>query len=200
MLEIITGSSFLLYFSIFTIVMLEYANFPLPSELVLPLAGALAIPFKLNLGLVIALSIIGGVLGSIINYYLGYKYGRILIDWMIKKMPKSKNSFDVSYSSFEKYKGLSVLLSRVVPIARTMISIIAGTLKMNCLQFTIFSTIGISIWNVALICGGYLFFDNLGAITSILKTYSVIIKGIILIVAIIFAYKHFKNKEVKKTK
>lgn len=199
MLEMILENSFLLYLIIFTVIMLEYANFPLPSEIVLPLAGALSIPFKLNIAVVIAVSILGGIIGSLTNYYLGYKYGRNLVNWIIKKMPKSKKSLDISYSFFDKYKNASILFSRLIPIARTMISIVAGTLKMNCFKFILFSTIGLSIWNIALICGGYIFFDNLEAIISIVSTYSLIIKIIIALIAIALTLKYIKNKE-RRTK
>ena len=87
MLESLLSNSFLLYLFIFTIVMLEYANFPLPSEVVLPLAGAISIPFNLNIGVVLIVSILGGVIGSLTNYYLGFKFGKKLVDWMIDKMP-----------------------------------------------------------------------------------------------------------------
>lgn len=200
MTDLILDNSFLLYLIIFITIMLEYANFPLPSEIVLPLAGAISIPFNLNVFLVLGISILGGIVGSLINYYLGYKYGHNLIDWVINKMPKSKKSFDVSCSFFEKHKSTSVLFSRLIPIARTMISIVAGTLKMNCFKFTIFSAIGISIWNTALILGGYIFFDNISVVTSILATYSNIIKVFILVVLLWNGFKYIKNKEKRKNK
>lgn len=199
MLEFILENSFFLYLSIFTVIMLEYANAPLPSELVLPLSGAFIIPFDLNLTTVIIISIIGGIIGSLINYYLGLKFGKSIVSWMINKLPKSKKSFDVSYSIFNKYKKTSVLFSRLIPIARTVISIVAGTLKMNCFQFILFSTIGITIWNSILIVSGYIFYDNLNLIVSILSTYSLVIKiiGLIILAWICFKYtkKEKKNKK-----
>ena len=98
----------------------------------------------------------------------------------------------------EKYKNFSVLFSRVIPLARTMISIVAGTLKMNLFKFTIFSTIGISLWNTLLILSGYIFFDNLDIVTSVISTYSNLAKVIILILLLWFAFKYIKNKEKRK--
>ena len=197
MLEFILENSFFLYLSIFTVIMLEYANAPLPSELVLPLSGAFIIPFDLNLTTVIIISIIGGIIGSLINYHLGLKFGKSIVSWMINKLPKSKKSFDVSYSIFNKYKKTSVLFSRLIPIARTVISIVAGTLKMNCFQFILFSTIGITIWNSILIVSGYIFYDNLNLIVSILSTYSLVIKiiGLIILAWICFKYTKKRKKE-----
>lgn len=195
MFEFILENSFFLYLLIFTIIMLEYANAPLPSELVLPLSGAVIIPFDLNLATVISISIIGGIIGSLVNYYLGFKFGKSIVSWTIKKIPKSKKSFDVSYSVFNKYKKISVLFSRLIPIARTVISIVAGTLKMNCFQFVAFSAIGITLWNSILIISGYIFYDNLNVIISILSTYSLAIKAIALIVLVWICLKYIKKRK-----
>lgn len=198
MIEFILENSFFLYLLIFAVIMLEYANAPLPSELVLPLSGAVITPFNLNLTTVIVISIIGGIVGSLINYYLGLKFGKSIVSWMINKLPKSKKSFDASYSIFNKYKKTSVLFSRLIPIARTVISIVAGTLKMNCFQFILFSTIGITIWNSILIVSGYIFYDNLNLIISILSTYSLIIKTIGLIILTYICFKYIKKEKKNK--
>lgn len=197
MIDLILDNPCLVYLIIFIAITLEYANLPLPSEVVLPLAGVLCILFNLNLYLVLGISILGGIFGALINYCLAYKYGHNLINWITNKIPKSKKSLEASYSFFEKHNNLAVLLARLIPLARTFISIIAGTLKMNCFKFIIFSAIGISVWNSALILGGYIFFDNMEAITSILTTYSNIIKTILLIVLFLYSFKYIKNKNKK---
>lgn len=195
MLEFILENSFFLYSLIFIVITLEYANLPLPSEVVLPLAGALSIPFNLNVGIVLAISVLGGVIGCLINYYLGIKYGKVLIDWTTKKIPNSEQSINHAYSFFEKHKKLSVLIGRIVPFVRTTISLVAGVFKMKPLQFTLFSMIGISVWNTALILGGYIFFDNLGAIASALKTYSIFMKLIALCIALYVFFKYRKRQK-----
>lgn len=197
MIDLILDNPCLVYLIIFIAITLEYANLPLPSEVVLPLAGVLCVLFNLNLYLVLGVSILGGIFGALINYCLAYKYGHNLINWITNKIPKSKKSLEASYSFFEKHNNLAVLLARLIPLARTFISIIAGTLKMNCFKFIIFSAIGISVWNSALILGGYIFFDNMEAITSILTTYSNIIKTILLIVLFLYSFKYIKNKNKK---
>lgn len=167
--------------SIFIIVALEYANIPLPSELVLPLVGILALKFNMNILLVILVTILGGIVGSIINYYLGYKFGKPLISIIKNKYPKSKKSIRASYKWMAKYEKISVMLSRVIPLARTFISIIAGVAKMNVYSFIIYSTIGISIWNTALLLMGYILGENINYINTLLKEYSIIIFIIIFI-------------------
>ncbi|CEN21366.1 DedA family protein [Paraclostridium sordellii] len=182
--------------SIFLVVALEYANFPLPSELVLPLVGIFAFEYDMNLIQVLFASISGGVIGSIINYYLGFKFGKPFIDMIGKKFPSTKKSIKSSYRWISKYDKVSTMLSRLVPVARTFISIVAGVIKMNLVAFIVYSTIGIGIWNTILIYAGYLLGDKLHLITYILKQYSliVIVIGILAFITYILINR-FKIKK-----
>lgn len=183
--------------SIFIIVALEYANAPLPSELVLPLVGILALKFDMSLSLVIIASILGGLFGSIINYYLGYKFGQPLLALIKNKYPKTKKSIKASYRWLAKYEKISVMLSRLVPLARTFISIVAGVTKMNVVEFAIYSGIGIAVWNTILIFIGYILGNNMSLISTILKNYSnvlIVILGVVFVGYIIIRHKNHKVK------
>lgn len=183
--------------SIFIIVALEYANAPLPSELVLPLVGILALKLDMSLSLVIIASILGGLFGSIINYYLGYKFGQPLLALIKNKYPKTKKSIKASYRWLAKYEKVSVMLSRLVPLARTFISIVAGVTKMNVVEFALYSGIGIAVWNTILIFIGYILGNNMSLISTILKNYSnvlIVILGVVFVGYIIIRHKKHKVK------
>lgn len=175
--------------SIFLVVLLEYANFPLPSEVVLPFIGIMVAGGNINFILALIVSIIGGIVGSIINYLLGLYFGKPMLKYMVKKYPKIKPSIDSSVWWMNKYGKISVMLARVVPVARTVISIPAGINKMNINIFILYSTIGISLWNALLIFLGYILGDNLSQIAYILKNYSVIVAIILAIVVIFYIIK-----------
>ena len=183
--------------SIFIIVMLEYANLPLPSEIVLPFAGIMVVKSNMNFFIVLIVSILAGVVGSITNYIIGAKFGNPLIKYLLKKYPKTKKSVEASIWWMNKYGKISVMISRVVPIARTFIYIPAGINKMNILSFTFYSTIGIGIWNTILITLGYLLGDNLSKIEHIMKNYSLVVAVLILIIFFIVILK-MKRKRVLK--
>ena len=92
------------------------------------------------------------------------------------------------------------MLSRLVPIARTFISIVAGVTRMSILDFTLYSTIGISLWNIILILIGYIIGDNMDKITYILGTYSKVVGVLLVAVAIIYLIirkKKSKNKNIE---
>lgn len=181
--------------SIFIIVALEYANAPLPSELVLPLVGILALKFDMSLSLVIIASILGGLFGSIINYYLGYKFGKPLLALIKNRYPKTKKSIKASYRWLAKYEKISVMLSRLVPLARTFISIVAGVTKMDVVEFALYSGIGIAVWNTILIFIGYVLGDNMSLIYMILEKYSSIVVCILVIIFIGYIINRYvKNR------
>ena len=182
--------------SIFVIVALEYANLPLPSEIVLPLAGILASEYDMNIILIILVSIIGGIAGSLTNYYLGYFLGNPFIYKLKKKYPKTKRAIKESYRWMEKYEKISVMLSRLVPLARTFISIVAGVTRMRVWEFVLYSSIGISVWNTILILIGFIIGDNMEQISYILGTYSKVIAIFVVISSII--YLMIKKKNVNR--
>lgn len=178
--------------SIFLIVMLEYANFPLPSEIVLPFLGIMIAQGNINFILALIVSILGGIVGSIINYYIGFYFGKPVLKYITKKYPKMQKSVTSSMWWLDKYGKASVMLARVVPVARTVISIPAGMSRMNISVFTVYSCIGIGIWNAVLIYLGYILGDNLSQIAYVMKHYSLII---ILITAILLIGYYINRKK-----
>ena len=179
--------------SIFLVIMLEYANFPLPSEIVLPFVGIMIAKGNINFVLALIISILGGIVGSITNYLLGLYFGKPLLKYIVKKYPKIQTSIKSSMWYMNKYGKMSVMLARVVPVARTVISIPAGIGKMNINIFILYSTIGISVWNTLLIFLGYILGDNLSQITYIVKNYSLIVGIVLAVVLAIFCSKKIRK-------
>ena len=182
--------------SIFIIVALEYANFPLPSEIVLPFVGIISHQYDISLALAILVSITGGIFGSLINYFIGYRYGNPLVFKLKEKFPKSKKAIKESYRWMDKYENMSVMYSRLIPLARTVISLVAGVTKMDIRKFIIFSTVGITIWNTVLIMLGYIVGDNMHKIESILGSYSKLIIVIILLTTVVFLVSKKKKNNI----
>lgn len=176
---------------IFLFIILEYSCFPIPSEVILPVAGAYAVFNNLNILVIIIISIICGLIGSTICYLIGYG-GRNII---IKKIIKKQNSeFNNSVMNYNKYKNLSVCFCRIIPLCRTYISFVSGLNKHNIFSFLFYSFIGISIWNTTLILLGFNLFDNLSLIETFYNKYKIILLIIISIVILLFIiYKAIKK-------
>lgn len=175
--------------SIFILVFLEYANFPIPSEVILPMIGVVGKEYNIDIFLLILLSTVAGLIGSILNYWIGYHFGEKVIKYVIKKFPKTKKSISASNNFMRKYSKLSVLLTRFIPIARTAISLVAGVAKMNLVEFIVFSTLGIFIWNYILITGGTILSD---LFKLELVSFELIL-SVILVITIIWLIKKLVN-------
>ncbi len=168
----------------FIIILLEYACFPVPSEVILPLTGAMSISGQLPLLLVIFISVIAGILGSLICYYIGYFGGGKLF----KKLSQKKQ-FQTSLEKYQKYSNISVCIGRVIPLCRTYISFVAGMSHQQIRPYIVYSAIGIFIWNTILISLGYFFFDHLEEIAFYLDRFKWIVLGIFFMIILIILLK-----------
>lgn len=142
---------------LFAIVFLEYLNLPgFPAGIIMPAAGILIATNELNFAYALFISVIAGLLGSYVLYAIGYYLGRPAIEKVYSKFPKTKKPIDKTFHYLDKYGNLGMLISRIIPVARTLISFVAGAFNVKFIPFTIYSLIGISIWNFTLILAGYL--------------------------------------------
>lgn len=169
------------YIGIVLTVGLEYACFPMPSEVILPFVGFIASSGSITLPGAIIASTVAGILGSIICYYIGYFGGTPILNFIGDKLPSSRKSIHSAKNYFDRYSRASILFSRVIPLARTYISIPAGIAKMNILVFILYSAIGIVVWNTVLISLGYYLGSNWTIVQGIMSDYS-------LAVGIVFAF------------
>lgn len=169
--------------AIFLVIALEYACFPLPSEVVLPLAGALAAQGGMSLFSIYGVSILAGLLGSTVCYGLGRWGGVHLLEKFMLKFPKSRKGLEGSQQQFSRYAHWAVCLGRMIPLCRTYISLIAGVSKQNLVSFLLFSFLGIACWNGILVGGGYFLGEN----WQLIEGYYEQFKGIIIVLALSLA-------------
>lgn len=142
--------------AIFLLVALEYACFPLPSEVVLPFAGAFAARTGTPFWQVFPGCCLSGLLGCLLCYSIGRAAGGTLLDGIESRFPRTRNGLNATRVWFDKHGSASVLFGRVLPLFRTYISLFAGMERMPVPKFSLLSLIGLSIWNAALIGLGYL--------------------------------------------
>lgn len=145
---------------LFVIVFLEYLNLPgLPAGIIMPAAGILASKNNESLLLVVFISVIAGILGSLVLYLIGYYGGAILLDKLTKKFSKLRPTIEKSNMILNERGSYGIFICRLLPVLRTIVSIIAGSLRMNFFKFMIYSVPGIFLWNLGFIFSGYFFGD-----------------------------------------
>lgn len=152
---------------------LESALIPLPSEIIMPFAGYVA--WSKNSWLFFYQSIIaatvGNLIGSIILYYIGATGGRSFVIRYGKYLLVRENELRRAEAWFQKKGDIVVLIGRMTPAVRTVISLPAGIFKMNISRFIIFTIIGSVPWNTMLAYIGYI----LGLHWTTILNYSVYI-------------------------
>jgi membrane protein DedA with SNARE-associated domain len=139
----------------------ESAGLPISSEIVVPLGGALASQGKLNFVLVVAVSSVANLTGSLIAFYLTRRFGEIVILSRAGRwMGLSKGHLRLANRFFDRWGLWAVFVGRLLPIVRTYISFPAGLSKIGYAKFTIVSLLGAIPWNFGLAYAGYLLGQN----------------------------------------
>lgn len=141
---------------IFILVFLEYMNFPgLAAGPILGGIGILSAKGILSFLGAILICLISGVLASIILYYIGYFGGNKLIEKLVVKFPKLEKGF-IKINTFSD-KGYRRVLCRFLPVVRTLAPIAEGSARVKFTSFLISSILGIGIYNIIMLLGGYIF-------------------------------------------
>lgn len=183
--------------AMFFIIMLEYACFPVSSEIVLPFSGAFASINQTPFLVLLPLSILAGLIGTGICYIIGWFGGGAIINAIKHKFPKSERAINASYSKFRENGASAVCIGRVIPLVRTYIALVAGASRLNPLVYFISSAIGITLWNTLLIGLGYTMRENYGKVAIYYERYkhNLIPVFIIFIALIIFSIMYKKQRK-----
>lgn len=146
------------YLGIFTAALIETIFPIIPSELIFPLAGYVVQNQNLGIGQAIMygfMGSLGSTLGAIIIYFLSLKVGRAIILKIGKYLLINENKLHKSEVWFQKYGKIAVLLGRLAPGIRELISVPAGLAKMNLIPFILFTFIGSFLWSLSLTMIGF---------------------------------------------
>lgn len=182
--------------AVFIFILLEYACFPIPSEIVLPFSGFIASSSNYNIVGVILLSVIMGYIGCLICYLIGYYGGNYIYNKIYNKFPKWRKGLKSAEIKFNKYGNISVFVCRLIPLCRTYISFFAGIFKQSLLKYSFYSVLGILFWNIILISFGYFLGDNWTLVSGYYDRYKFIFIGMIaLLLVLFFVYKKIKREK-----
>ncbi|HEY7024958.1 MAG TPA: DedA family protein [Candidatus Limnocylindrales bacterium] len=180
------------YLGVAVAMAIESAMIPMPSEIILPLAGfqvsnAAAIepltkgPW--NFWLVVIFATIGNTVGSLIGYAIGAWGGRPFLERWGKYLLIRQHEIELAEHFFTKYGAATAFFSRLLPVVRTFISFPAGVARMDVRKFIIYSTAGAFIWSAVLVQAGVVLGANWATIRSTLEPFDLII-AIIAFIAI----------------
>ena len=180
------------YSGIFILMTLESALIPIPSEIIMPFSGFLVCMGKMNLFLAISAGALGNLLGSIIAYWLGLKFGRGLIIRYGKCFLVDSHHLKMVEDFFEKHGEIAIFIGRLLPAIRTIISFPAGVSKMRLGTFTVYTLIGSYIWNIFLVYLGIILRERWELIQSFFEIIDIIII-VCLLAFLIYIYVKYKG-------
>ncbi len=178
------------YLAVFGLILLENVFPPIPSELILPLSGFLVIQTSMELPLVIVSATAGSVVGAFVLYGIGRLLSQDRLESFFDTRPMRLLGFrsdDVSKAIgwFDRRGQITVLLCRCIPVVRSLISIPAGTAKMNVVRFSLYTLIGSAVWNSILCSLGYAAGGAWETVTAQVEGFSGIIKIVLIVIAVI---------------
>jgi membrane protein DedA with SNARE-associated domain len=146
------------YVGVATLTFLENLFPPIPSELVIPLAGFVAAKGDLRLPAVIVVGSAGSLGGAILWYVIGKRVGEArLREWVGrygKWLTLSAKDVDRAQGSFRRHGAAAVFVGRLIPGVRTFVSLPAGFVRMPFVPFLLYSAAGTAIWTAALAYAG----------------------------------------------
>ena len=176
---------------------IESACIPLPSELIMPLAGWMLIKeaslpaiYTLVAGVYGAL---GNTIGSAIAYGVGMRGGRPFLEKYGKYILISRHDLDLADRWFNKHGSWAIFASRLLPVVRTFISLPAGIARMHFVKFLIYTFLGSFLWSVGLAYGGYQLGEHWEQIRTVMRPFDPLIGVLIIVLIAFYIYRHLKQ-------
>ena len=188
------------YVGLYLVMFVENVFPPIPSEVVLPLAGSLTLTGRFSVFWITVIGMLGSLTGAFLFYGLGMWLGEPRVRIIIEKYGRyallSTNDLDRSLEWFEKYDDWVIFFSRMVPIVRSLISIPAGIAAMDITKFSFFTILGTALWSLLLAYGGRLLGEQWPLIAEFINTYQNIVLVVTVSAVLIFiGSRLFKKKK-----
>jgi membrane protein DedA with SNARE-associated domain len=185
------------YASVILLMAIQSACVPIPSEVIMPLAGYALAHSHLDLIILATVASLASNLGSIPAYWVGARGGRPMVERYGSYLLLSRRDLDLVDRFFDRYGSITVLIGRMLPIVRTFIAFPAGVAKMNLLRFHIYTFVGSWPWCYALAYVGM----RLGAtwntdprFKEVFHRFHLAVEVVIVAAFLWFVISHWKNR------
>jgi membrane protein DedA with SNARE-associated domain len=187
------------YIGVFLLIALENLFPPIPSEVILTFGGFMTTYSDISVTGVIAASTLGSLAGAIVLYYIGYLIDINRMEAIVNKWGRflRLTAADVhkTYGWFTKHGVWAVLICRLVPLIRSLISIPAGSTRMNFGVFILLTALGSLVWNTALVCIGSAVGASWETIVAYMEVYSKIVYALIALGVLAVIYLMFRKRK-----
>jgi membrane protein DedA with SNARE-associated domain len=182
------------YPGVFALMTMESMVLPVPSEAVMPFAGFLVATHRFTMAGIIVASTLGSIAGSLLSYAIGRYGGASFVNRWGKYLLLNNHDLEVTEKFFNKRGSITILICRFIPVVRHLISIPAGTGRMNIFTFLIFTIIGAGLWNAFLSFCGFFLKQNWEVVMKYSHLVDIAVVLILLGGILYFIFKHMKRK------
>jgi membrane protein DedA with SNARE-associated domain len=173
------------YWALALITFIENVFPPIPSEVIIPLGGYLAVQGKLTLWGVVLAGTVGSILGAIVLYYVGKFLNQQRVEAWVERHGQwlLLNTSDVTdaFGWFDKHGSAAVFFCRMIPGLRSLISVPAGASGMHLGKFLLYSTAGTALWTLGLSLVGMWLGQQYEEASGVLQWLNYIVIGMIVI-------------------
>ena len=185
------------YLSVIVLMAIQSACIPIPSEVIMPLAGYALAHTQLQLIILATVASLASNLGSIPAYWVGARGGRPMVERYGSYLLLSRRDLDLVDHFFARYGSITVLIGRMLPIVRTFIAFPAGVAKMNQVRFHIYTFLGSWPWCYVLAYVGMKLgaqFNTNPRFKEIFHRFHLGVEAVIVIGFLWFVISHWKNR------
>jgi membrane protein DedA with SNARE-associated domain len=185
------------YAVMFVLMAVQSACIPIPSEVIMPFAGAALAHGQMELIVLATLASLASNLGSIPAYWVGAKGGRPMVERYGSWLLLSRRDLDRVDHFFVHYGSIAVLAGRMLPIIRTFIAFPAGVAKMNQVRFHIYTFVGSWPWCYALAYIGMKLGDAWQTdprFKEVFHRFHLGVEGVLVVGLVWFVVSHWKNR------
>src|SRR5580692_4387795 len=185
------------YGAVILLMAIQSACVPIPSEVIMPLAGYALAHTQMQLVLLATVASLASNLGSIPAYWVGARGGRPMVERYGSWLLLSRRDLDRVDHFFAKYGSITVLVGRMLPIVRTFIAFPAGVAKMNQARFHIYTFLGSWPWCYALAYIGMRLGDKWNSdprFKEIFHRFHLGVEILLLAAAVWFVWTHWRNR------
>ena len=186
------------YISVFVLMVMESMAFPIPSEAIMPFAGFLIAESKLTFTLVIAVSTLGSIVGSLLSYMIGLYGGQPFIERYGRFFLLDRDDLAATERFFKKYGDATIFLCRFIPVVRHLISLPAGMGRMNLVRFSIYTIIGAGLWNAFLTWCGFVLRKNWSTVMRYSHAIDIAVVVILAGLVVLFVVRHLRRRSPRR--
>ena len=174
------------YLGVFFLMLAENVFPPIPSEVVMPVAGIVAGRGEMSIALVIVAGAAGAVVGQLLWFWLGLRIGTERLQELARRHGRwlTVSPRDIAKADrwFNRHGGMAVIVGRMVPGIRTLISLPAGIAGMPLPRFLIYSSIGSGVWTALLAWAGFALGERQENITRYIGPVSTAVFAVIVVI------------------